>query len=268
MCSNDWGHLQGQPAGQEDRFMHEFLYLLSEPRGLVFVVHFYYFWFDTPCFDLKTGSGGSDVFGIFGSAFDKTFPLHPLHEFDHYIPEKLPDILCLPFFTLSVLSHKINTQYSWLKEVQGNQKNTDWHIIEWRTLPHCMAGGIPHEAVGAFVGVLIYSVFCFTLCMLFFCLLLTYGEKWSCWYLHILVHHSVWPTDVTILTGFTTTSTLSSIIQQVHYATAWIDIKQAQFEKAVKNLSNPPILSSGAAEKTDVVLFSIRECPLIPGRWY
>lgn len=51
---------------------------------------------------------------------------------------------------------------------------------EDRTRTIVMAGGIPNQAIGASVGVLIYSAVCFTLCVLVFCLLLSYGERGSC----------------------------------------------------------------------------------------
>jgi len=43
-----------------------------------------------------------------------------------------------------------------------------------------MTGGIPSAAIGAAVGVLIYSVLCLVCCILVVCLLLRYGEKFSC----------------------------------------------------------------------------------------
>jgi hypothetical protein len=63
---------------------------------------------------------------------------------------------------------------------------------------------------------------------------------------------------VTIFSTFTAISTLASIIQQVHYATSFFTIKQAQFQQAVKSLSHPGLAFGGAAEPTDVVLFYIR----------
>jgi hypothetical protein len=64
---------------------------------------------------------------------------------------------------------------------------------------------------------------------------------------------------VTLLNLFTATSTLASIIQQIHYATAWVAIKQAQYDKAVEYLNTPSLAIGGAAEKTDVVVFDIRK---------
>ena len=65
--------------------------------------------------------------------------------------------------------------------------------------------------------------------------------------------------DVTLLCAFTALSTVGSIIQQFHYATSWVDIKQAQFEKAIQSLTEPSLAFGGAAQKTDVALFYIRK---------
>jgi hypothetical protein len=64
---------------------------------------------------------------------------------------------------------------------------------------------------------------------------------------------------VTIFSTATAISTLASIIQQLHYATSWLVIKQAQFQQAVKSLSHPGLAFGGAAEQTDIILFYIRK---------
>jgi hypothetical protein len=65
--------------------------------------------------------------------------------------------------------------------------------------------------------------------------------------------------DVTIFSAFTALSTLGSIIQQLHYATSWVVIKEAQFDKAVQSLDHPGLALGGAAQPVDVVLFFIRK---------
>jgi hypothetical protein len=65
--------------------------------------------------------------------------------------------------------------------------------------------------------------------------------------------------DVTIFSAFTALSTLGSIIQQIHYATSWVIIKEAQFNKAVQSLDHPGLALGGAAQPVDVVLFFIRK---------
>jgi hypothetical protein len=63
---------------------------------------------------------------------------------------------------------------------------------------------------------------------------------------------------VTLFSTFTALSTLASIIQQLHYATAWAIIKEAQFQKAVKSLTHKGLAFGGAAQIVDQVLFFIR----------
>jgi hypothetical protein len=66
-------------------------------------------------------------------------------------------------------------------------------------------------------------------------------------------------TDVTIFSAFTALSTLGSIIQQLHYAIAWVIIKEAQFDQAVQSLTHKGLALGGAAQPTDKVLFYIRK---------
>jgi hypothetical protein len=68
-------------------------------------------------------------------------------------------------------------------------------------------------------------------------------------------------TDVTVFSSFTALSTLGSITQQLHYATSWVIIKEAQFHKAVESLDHPGLALGGAAQPVDVVLFFIRKLP-------
>ena len=65
--------------------------------------------------------------------------------------------------------------------------------------------------------------------------------------------------DVALLSNLTALSTVASIIQQIHYATGWVGIKQAQFDKALLSLKEPSLAFGGVAEKIDIVLFYIRK---------
>ncbi|KAG4434667.1 hypothetical protein IFR05_009842 [Cadophora sp. M221] len=106
-----------------------------------------------------------------------------------------------------------------------------------------MTGGIPQGAVGVSVVVLLYSAGCLTLTTLLTCLLISFGEAWS---------------YVTIFSGFTALSSLASVIQQVHYAVAWVVIKEAQFQKAVESQTRKGLAFGGAAQIVDQVLFFIQ----------
>ncbi|KAF8851897.1 hypothetical protein BDZ45DRAFT_129285 [Acephala macrosclerotiorum] len=106
-----------------------------------------------------------------------------------------------------------------------------------------MAPGIPSQAVWASVIVLIYSSICLSLSTMLTCLLITFGESWS---------------YVTILSGFTALSTAASIAQQFHYATSWVIIKQAQFDKAVLALTHKGLAFGGAAQIVDQILYFIQ----------
>lgn len=65
--------------------------------------------------------------------------------------------------------------------------------------------------------------------------------------------------DVMIFATFTSVATLASSIQQIHYATSWSTIKEAQFEQADRSMIHPGLAFGGAAQITDVVLFHIRK---------
>jgi hypothetical protein len=62
-----------------------------------------------------------------------------------------------------------------------------------------------------------------------------------------------------LFSAFTALSTLASIIQQLHYATAWAIIKQAQFDKALETLTHPGLALGVSAQSVDQVLFFIRK---------
>jgi len=50
------------------------------------------------------------------------------------------------------------------------------------------------------------------------------------------------------------------MIQQLHYATSWKIIKQAQYEAAILNQTQKGTRFEGIAGQTDFVLFYIRRC--------
>ncbi|RDL37488.1 uncharacterized protein BP5553_04921 [Venustampulla echinocandica] len=66
--------------------------------------------------------------------------------------------------------------------------------------------------------------------------------------------------DVMMISAFAATSTLGSIAQQIHYATAWISIKQGEFDQAVRSLSHPGLAWAlgGSAAKANMVLYYIQ----------
>jgi hypothetical protein len=66
--------------------------------------------------------------------------------------------------------------------------------------------------------------------------------------------------DVSFLCGFASIATLISIIQQIHYAISWIDIKRAEYTRAVESLTIPALGFFGTAQELDVVLTDIRTC--------
>ncbi|CAL3967470.1 unnamed protein product [Diplocarpon coronariae] len=104
-------------------------------------------------------------------------------------------------------------------------------------------GGIPSRALGASVAVLLYSSGCLALSTLLTCLLVNFGEAWS---------------YVTIISGFTSLSTFASIVEQIHYAVAWVTIKEAQYEKAVESQYRQGLQFRRAALQLDSVLFFIQ----------
>ncbi|CAG8972477.1 hypothetical protein HYALB_00001167 [Hymenoscyphus albidus] len=57
---------------------------------------------------------------------------------------------------------------------------------------------------------------------------------------------------------FTSVSTFASIIQQIHYAVHWRNIKQLQYERALENLRHPARAFGGAAGGLDDALFYIQ----------
>jgi hypothetical protein len=124
-----------------------------------------------------------------------------------------------------------------------------------------MSGGIPQEAVPVSAVVLLYSVINFILCFLLTLLLISFGERWTCNQNRCLSSTSSadCATDVTIFSGFTALSTLGSIIQQIHYATSWVIIKEAQFNSAVESLKHSGLALGGAAQPVDEILFFIRK---------
>jgi len=76
------------------------------------------------------------------------------------------------------------------RETLGEAK-TSSRVTLQRDIPttiNAMGDALPAGAVGAFVGVLVYSLICLTLCTMVVGLLFSYGEKWTCEYT-VFVHH-------------------------------------------------------------------------------
>jgi hypothetical protein len=52
-------------------------------------------------------------------------------------------------------------------------------------------------------------------------------------------------------------------MQQIHYATSWVIVKEAQFDKAVASLTRKGLAFGGAAQIVDQVLYFIRKGSLL-----
>ncbi|QSZ36485.1 hypothetical protein DSL72_006365 [Monilinia vaccinii-corymbosi] len=108
-----------------------------------------------------------------------------------------------------------------------------------------MGTGVPQEAIGVSVTVLVYSFICFTLVTLFICMLWAYGERW---------------TYVAFLAKFSALSTAGSIAQQIHYNREWLIIKHDDYMRAVEALDTPDLGRFAAVSNTlDLIFFTIRE---------
>lgn len=63
---------------------------------------------------------------------------------------------------------------------------------------------------------------------------------------------------MTFICAFSTINALGSIIELLHYAIAWQEIKVTQYQKAVASLTTPSLGFSGSSGTVDVVLADIR----------
>lgn len=102
-----------------------------------------------------------------------------------------------------------------------------------------MRDAIPAAAVGASVGVLIYSLICLILCTLVVGMLFKHGEKW---------------TYITLLATFSALSTFVSMIQQIHYSMHWRTNKEAQYQMALYSENIKGLIFLGAAGYTQAIL--------------
>ncbi|RFU35838.1 hypothetical protein B7463_g477, partial [Scytalidium lignicola] len=66
------------------------------------------------------------------------------------------------------------------------------------------------------------------------------------------------PSDVTSITAFAALSTLAAILEQIHYATSFRIIKQAEYENALKSLKTPAYGYYNSPQMVDAVLFWIQ----------
>lgn len=62
-----------------------------------------------------------------------------------------------------------------------------------------------------------------------------------------------------MLAGFSALSTFMSIIQQIHYATSWVAIKEAQYADAVHKELVKSSVAAGVGLQTDIALHNIRK---------
>lgn len=65
--------------------------------------------------------------------------------------------------------------------------------------------------------------------------------------------------DVTLICIFTTICTLTSILEQIHYATSFREIKQAEYENALKSLKTITFGYNDSPQIVDTVFFWIRK---------
>jgi hypothetical protein len=63
---------------------------------------------------------------------------------------------------------------------------------------------------------------------------------------------------VTFIALFTTLSTLTSIIQQIHTIIDWRDVKIEQWENETQHLGSPEVAIAGPSVGLDLVLFYIQ----------
>ncbi|KAI0161201.1 hypothetical protein GGR57DRAFT_350765 [Xylariaceae sp. FL1272] len=102
---------------------------------------------------------------------------------------------------------------------------------------------LPHDALGAAVGVQIYSFVCLICSALVILLVWKHHEKGS---------------YVALLGYFTFLGAAASIAQQLHTIVLWRDIKTDQFYYITQNFGSPVIALAGPSTGPDLVLFYIQ----------
>ncbi|KFY72879.1 hypothetical protein V499_07013 [Pseudogymnoascus sp. VKM F-103] len=117
-----------------------------------------------------------------------------------------------------------------------------WNL--WRgTDKSAMSGGVPQGALGLSVIVLLYSFLCLFLGLLLFIV---------CW------RHGAKSTYVSLIAVTASVACVASIAQQIHFATDWVGIKQAQYAAKERNPTNPILVVTGSAQGADLGLFWIQ----------
>lgn len=76
---------------------------------------------------------------------------------------------------------------------------------------------VRHDALGLLIFVLLYSTFCWSASVLLVCMLWRYREQTS---------------YVALLAVVVTISKTASMVQQIHYAVDWSNVKEAEYEQA------------------------------------
>ncbi|KAI1266360.1 hypothetical protein F5Y18DRAFT_27544 [Xylariaceae sp. FL1019] len=102
---------------------------------------------------------------------------------------------------------------------------------------------LPLEALGAAVGVLIFSFLCLICSALVILLVWKHHEKGS---------------YIALLGYFTFICAAASIAQQLHTIVLWRDIKTDQFHYAGQNFGSPVIALAGPSTGVDLILFYIQ----------
>jgi hypothetical protein len=120
---------------------------------------------------------------------------------------------------------------------------------------------LPDEALGAVVGVLIFSIICLLCTCIMIWLIWTHHERDSCKYTGIAARVNVGVLTcivVGLLAYFTFLSTVTSIIQQLHTMIWWNDVKTEQWENLRAHAGSVEIAIAGPSVGLDLVLFYIR----------
>ncbi|KFX85684.1 hypothetical protein O988_09929 [Pseudogymnoascus sp. VKM F-3808] len=106
-----------------------------------------------------------------------------------------------------------------------------------------MSGGVPHGALGLSVIVLLYSFLCLFLGILLFCV---------CW------RHGARSSYVSLIAAFASLACAASIAQQIHFATDWVSIKEAQRAARERDPTSPILIVTGSTQGADLGLFWIQ----------
>lgn len=124
-----------------------------------------------------------------------------------------------------------------------------------------MSGGVPHGALGLSVIVLLYSFLCLFLGVLLFCVCWRHGARSSCTWtsdLRLLTGINYTHLDVSLIAAFASLACAASIAQQIHFATDWVSIKEAQSAARERDPTSPILIVTGSTQGADLGLFWIQ----------